>query len=205
MKKSHQETIESIIKHDTAETRFFIKRQEEKLRILKEMERCKVNNIIKVKKDEMVNLPKYATEGSSGFDLEASEPVTLYSGIPTLVHTGLYMSIPKDTEIQIRPRSGLALKDGITVLNTPGTIDEDYRGEICVCLIWNGYTSENEKIHTYDEGVHETINAKHINKGMKIAQAVLCPVLKAKFEVVDDLDDTERGDGGFGHTGISTK
>lgn len=208
MKKSHQEVIESIIKHDTAEARFFIKRQEEKLRILKEMERCKMENIIKVKKDEMVNLPKYATEGSSGFDLEASEPVTLYSDIPTLVHTGLYMSIPKDTEIQIRPRSGLALKDGITVLNTPGTIDEDYRGEICVCLIWNGYTSEGEKIPIRYETVNETkqtISVKHIDKGMKIAQAVLCPVLKAKFEVVDNLDDTERGDGGFGHTGVTTK
>lgn len=200
--KTHQEIVEDIIKHDTAEARSFIKRQEERLKILKEMERCKMNNIIKVKKDETVNLPRYATEGSSGFDLEASEPATLYPNTPTLIHTGLYMSIPKGTEIQIRPRSGLALKDGITVLNTPGTIDEDYRGEICVCLIWNGYTSENEKIHTYDEGVYETINAKHIDKGMKIAQAVLCPVLKANFEVVDDLDDTERGAGGYGHTGV---
>lgn len=204
--KTHQEIVEDIIKHDTTEARFFIKRQEEKLKILKEMERCKMNNIIKVKKDETVNLPMYATEGSSGFDLEASEPATLYANIPTLIHTGLYMAIPKGTEIQIRPRSGLALKDGITVLNTPGTIDEDYRGEICVCLMWNGYTSEKEKIPTYRERSNDNfVQAKHIDKGMKIAQAVLCPVLKAEFEVVDDLDDTERGDGGFGHTGVTTK
>lgn len=201
--KTHQEIVEDIIKHDTAEARSFIKRQEERLKILKEMERCKMNNIIKVKKDETVNLPRYATEGSSGFDLEASEPVTLYPNTPTLIHTGLYMAIPKVTELQVRPRSGLALKDGITVLNTPGTVDEDYRGEICVCLIWNGYTSENEKIPTYNERVNgHIVQSKHIDKGMKIAQAVLCPVLKADFEVVDDLDDTERGAGGYGHTGV---
>lgn len=161
-----------------------------------------MSNVIRVKANDGVNIPEYATDKSSGFDLEASEPVTLYSGKPTLVHTGLYMAIPEGTEIQIRPRSGLALNDGITVLNTPGTIDEDYRGEICVCLVWNGYTSEKEKITTiYDKSAYDHL-VKHIEKGMKIAQAVLCPVIRAEFEKVDNLDDTERGAGGFGHTGV---
>ncbi len=160
-----------------------------------------MNNVIRVKANDGVNIPEYATDKSSGFDLEASEPVTLYPGKPTLVHTGLYMAIPEETEIQIRPRSGLALKDGITVLNTPGTIDEDYRGEICVCLMWNGYESKDEKI----ESQHTTdgfIKFKYIEKGMKIAQAVLCPVIRAEFKKVENLDDTERGAGGFGHTGV---
>ena len=163
-----------------------------------------MNNIIKIKAENNARVPEYATSKSSGFDLEASEATTLYPNIPTLIHTGLYMAIPEETEIQIRPRSGLALKDGITVLNTPGTIDEDYRGEICVCLLWNGYKSDKEKIPTKHEGKENEVgtSVKHIEKGMKIAQAVLCPVIRAEFKEVENLDDTDRGSGGFGHTGV---
>ena len=133
--------------------------------------------------------PDFATAGSSGFDLRAfvSETTTIPSGKRAIVPTGLFFEIPENFEIQVRPRSGLAAKNGVTVLNTPGTIDADYRGEVKVILI------------NHDE------EAFVINNGDRIAQAVLCPVFSKNFVKLDKLDDvskdTERSDGGFGHTG----
>jgi dUTP pyrophosphatase len=133
-----------------------------------------------------IPLPKYETEGSSGMDLTANvnRVIEILPGKSEIIPTGLALSIPKNYEIQIRPRSGLAAKNQISVLNTPGTIDEDYRGEIKVILINLG-----EKKFT-------------IEKGLRIAQMVLCPVIKAELEEVDELDETKRGSGGFGSTGI---
>ena len=132
-----------------------------------------------------VPLPKYETQGSSGMDLSANvkSSINIAPGKKEIIPTGIAVSIPKGFEIQIRPRSGLAAKHNITVLNTPGTIDADYRGELKIILINFG---------------HETFK---IEKGSRIAQMVLCPVVKAKFEEVDNLDDTKRGRGGFGSTG----
>ncbi|MDB2344735.1 dUTP diphosphatase [Pelagibacteraceae bacterium] len=133
-----------------------------------------------------ISLPKYETEGSSGMDLTANvnKVIEIQPGKSEIIPTGLALSIPKNYEIQIRPRSGLAAKNQISVLNTPGTIDEDYRGEIKVILINLG---EKKFI---------------IEKGLRIAQMVLCPVIKAELEEVDELDETKRGSGGFGSTGI---
>jgi dUTP pyrophosphatase len=133
-----------------------------------------------------ISLPKYETEGSSGMDLTANvnKVIEIQPGKSEIIPTGLALSIPKNYEIQIRPRSGLAAKNQISVLNTPGTIDEDYRGEIKVILINLG-----EKKFV-------------IEKGLRIAQMVLCPVIKAELEEVDELDETKRGSGGFGSTGI---
>ena len=133
-----------------------------------------------------IPLPKYETEGSSGMDLAANieQAIEIKPGKSVIIPTGLALSIPKNYEIQIRPRSGLAAKNQISVLNTPGTIDEDYRGEIKVILINLG-----EKKFK-------------IEKGLRIAQMVLCPVIKAELEEVDVLDETKRGFGGFGSTGI---
>jgi dUTP pyrophosphatase len=133
-----------------------------------------------------IPLPKYETEGSSGMDLTANvnKVIEIQPGKSEIIPTGLALSIPKNYEIQIRPRSGLAAKNQISVLNTPGTIDEDYRGEIKVILINLG-----EKKFK-------------IEKGLRIAQMVLCPVIKAELEEVDELNETKRGSGGFGSTGI---
>ena len=132
-----------------------------------------------------VELPKYKTEGSSGMDLKAliENPIIIKPQSYVLIPTGLSIAIPEDTEIQIRPRSGLAAKSSISVLNTPGTIDSDYRGEI--------------KIILFNHGKEEfTINNKD-----RIAQMILMPVLKAEFEEVEELPKTIRGSGGFGSTG----
>ena len=133
-----------------------------------------------------VPLPKYETDGSSGMDLSANieKNVDIKPGKSAIIPTGLSVSIPKNFEIQIRPRSGLAAKNQITVLNTPGTIDADYRGELKVILI-------NLSDKTFI-----------VKKGLRIAQMVLCPIIKAKLKEVNTLDDTERGSGGFGSTGI---
>jgi len=131
-------------------------------------------------------VPKYETQGASGVDISANinEDLTLATNESILVPTGIAVSIPQGFEIQIRPRSGLAAKKGISVLNTPGTIDADYRGEIKVILINHG----NEPFV--------------IRNGDRIAQMVVCPIVQAKFEQVDELSDTERGSGGFGSTGV---
>lgn len=133
-------------------------------------------------------LPGYATSGSAGMDLVAAvdSPETLAPGSRTLVPTALRMALPQGYEAQVRPRSGLAVKNGITVLNTPGTIDSDYRGEVKVCLINLG-----------DEPFV-------IERGSRIAQMVIQPVVQGTLTVVADLDETDRGDGGFGSTGIAS-
>ena len=137
------------------------------------------------KLDPSVKLPNYKTEGSSGMDLMAflKNPVTIPPGKSELIPTGLSIAIPDDTEVQIRPRSGLAAKSNISVLNTPGTIDSDYRGELKVILFNHG-------------NVDFLINNKD-----RIAQMILTPVIKMDLEETDDLPETMRGDGGFGSTG----
>ena len=132
-----------------------------------------------------VSLPKYETSGSSGMDLAANidANINIDPGKTAIIPTGLALSIPKGFEVQIRPRSGLAAKQKISVLNTPGTIDADYRGEIKVILINLG---------------QETFK---VEKGLRIAQMVVCPVVQAQLKEVDDLDETERDKGGFGSTG----
>ena len=131
-------------------------------------------------------LPKYETPDSSGMDLRANINTewTVEPGERVLVPTGLKMAIPSGYECQIRPRSGLALKKGITVLNTPGTIDASYRGEVGIIII-------NHSNYTFT-----------INPGDRIAQAVFSKTEHAELEEVDELDETERGEGGFGHTGV---
>lgn len=128
-------------------------------------------------------LPAYATEGAAGMDVLAAEEVMLAPGGRHAVATGLAVAIPPGYEIQVRPRSGLALKHGISVPNTPGTIDSDYRGELKVILINHG--PEPFAIH----------------RGDRVAQLVLAPVVRAAWEEAAELDETERGAGGFGSTG----
>ena len=132
-----------------------------------------------------VQLPKYKTDGSSGMDLMAliEQPIKIKPQESVLIPTGITIAIPEDTEVQIRPRSGLAVKSNVSVLNTPGTIDSDYRGEI--------------KIILFNHGKDEFV----VNNNDRIAQMVLMPILKAEFEEVNDLPETIRGSGGFGSTG----
>ena len=129
-------------------------------------------------------LPEYKTDGSSGMDLMANveQTVKILSGEKKIISTGIMVAIPEQYEIQIRPRSGLAAKNGISILNTPGTIDSDYRGEIKIILINLGkYTFE-------------------INKNDRIAQMIVCPIIKAELKEVESLPETIRGGGGFGST-----
>ena len=137
------------------------------------------------KLNSKVKLPSYKTEGSSGMDLIAfvDKPIEIKPNNSALIPTGLSIAIPQDCEVQIRPRSGLAAKSNISVLNTPGTIDSDYRGEL--------------KIILFNHGNKEFI----VKNNERIAQMVLAPILKVNFEEVDSLPDTIRGDGGFGSTG----
>ena len=130
-------------------------------------------------------LPKYSTAYSAGMDLRANinEEISLLPQDRILVKTGLHLEIPQGYEAQVRPRSGLALKNGITVLNSPGTIDADYRGEVGVVLI------------------NHSKDVFYINNGDRIAQMVLNPILKMELEETDNLPDTVRGEGGFGSTG----
>lgn len=130
-----------------------------------------------------LDLPHYATGGAAGMDVVSAETVTLAPGSRYAVATGLALAIPQGYEIQVRPRSGLALKHGITVPNTPGTIDSDYRGELKVILINHGTDSFR------------------IARGDRVAQLVLAPVTQAEWDEVEELDDTARGAGGFGSTG----
>lgn len=131
-------------------------------------------------------LPQYATSQSAGMDLRANlnEPVVLRPMERRLISTGLYIALPEGYEAQVRPRSGLALKHGLTVLNAPGTIDADYRGEVGVVLI---NLSQEDFV---------------INDGERIAQMVIARHEQAKFTIVEELDETERGTGGYGHTGV---
>ncbi len=138
---------------------------------------------------EGLELPHYATEQSAGMDLLAAidAPFTLEAGESTLIKTGLSIALPDGFEAQVRPRSGLALKSGITVLNSPGTVDADYRGEIGVILI-----NHSKKDFT-------------IERGMRIAQMVIAPYAQAKWHLTESLDETARGEGGFGSTGMNEK
>jgi dUTP pyrophosphatase len=139
--------------------------------------------VMRLPHGEGLDLPVYATAGAAGMDVVSAEDVTLAPGARYAVATGLAMAIPVGFEIQVRPRSGLALKHGITVPNTPGTIDSDYRGELKVILINHG--SEDFAIR----------------RGDRVAQLVLAPVTRAGWVEVDSLDETARGAGGFGSTG----
>ena len=140
--------------------------------------------IVNVKLGEGASLPEYKTDGAAGADIFASEGATVAPGGTVMVGTGLFMEIPAGFEAQIRSRSGLAAKHGVFVLNSPGTIDSDYRGEVKVIL-------------------HNTGSAEFkVSSGDRIAQMVLAEVPRASFVVVDDLSSSERGDGGFGHTGV---
>jgi dUTP pyrophosphatase len=131
-------------------------------------------------------LPAYQTEGAAGMDLRADidAEIVLPPMGRALIPTGISVALPGGVEAQVRPRSGLAARQGVTCLNSPGTIDSDYRGEICVILINLG----NEPFP--------------VRRGDRIAQLVFAPVLRASLRVVDDLDATRRGEGGFGHTGV---
>ena len=141
---------------------------------------------IKIINNSENEMPAYATAGSSGMDIRAhlTEPVILNPLERKLIPTGLFIELPEGYEAQIRPRSGLALKHGITCLNTPGTIDSDYRGEIKVLLINHGT---------------ETFT---INSGDRIAQMIIAQHKNANWQLTENLDETERGIGGYGHTGI---
>jgi dUTP pyrophosphatase len=136
---------------------------------------------------EGMDAPVYATSGSAGMDVRSAENVTLPPGARKAVATGFAMAIPDGFEVQVRPRSGLALKHGVTVPNTPGTIDSDYRGELKIILINHGDTDFV------------------IERGNRIAQLILAPVVQAAWHEVEDLDATERGAGGFGSTGGHAK
>ena len=133
-----------------------------------------------------LDLPAYATDGAAGMDVQAAvqEDIILVPGQRMAVPTGLAMAIPPGFEVQVRPRSGLALRHGLTVANAPGTIDSDYRGEVKVILVNLG-----------QEGVAVT-------RGMRIAQLVVAPVSRAALVISDNLDSTDRGSGGFGSTGV---
>ena len=137
--------------------------------------------------DPDIPLPSYETAGAAGADIRANladgQTVTLQPGTRALIPTGIAMAIPQGYEVQVRPRSGLALKHGIALVNSPGTIDSDYRGEVGVILLNTGDTPFE------------------VTHGMRIAQLVLAPVVQAQFDVVDSLDETARGAGGFGSTG----
>ena len=143
-----------------------------------------VKILIKKTSKEVIT-PKYKTDGSSGVDLSAflEKKVVIKPNSSELIPTGLQVAIPEEYEIQIRPRSGLAAKESIGILNSPGTIDSDYRGEL--------------KIIIFNHGHKDFI----INNGDRVAQMVLVPILKMEFEEVDSLSDTVRGQGGFGSTG----
>lgn len=137
--------------------------------------------------DQALGLPAYETPGAAGADLRANipdGPVVIGPGARALISTGLHMAVPQGFEVQIRPRSGLALKHGITLPNTPGTIDSDYRGVVGV-IVMNAGAEPFEVTH-----------------GMRIAQMVVAPIVQAEFVVADTLDATSRGKGGFGSTGV---
>lgn len=134
---------------------------------------------------EAARIPEYAHEGDSGMDLCAVAACTIFPGKTALIKTGIAIELPANTEAQVRPRSGLALKHGITVLNAPGTVDAGYRGEIAVILINHGQ------------------QPFQVEAGMRIAQMVIVPIIRAEVELVAELSNSGRGEGGFGSTGLS--
>lgn len=146
------------------------------------MNTCEIKCVAK----DGVAVPSYETSGAAGADVRAflNEPVVIPVGKRAMIPTGLFFAIPEGFEIQVRPRSGLAAKNGVTVLNTPGTIDSDYRGEVKVILINLGDADFT------------------VNNGDRIAQLIVAPVIQGIFVKTDKLDETERGAGGFGSTGV---
>ncbi len=146
-------------------------------------------NFCRLPHGEGLKIPEYETEASAGMDLPAAikdgTPLIIEPGKHAMVPTGFQMALPKGFEAQVHPRSGLAAKNGVTVLNTPGTIDADYRGEVKVILINLG------------------TDPFKIERGMRIAQMIIAPVTQSKWNIVTTLDETERGSGGFGSTGVS--
>ena len=138
---------------------------------------------VKIKNLSGFELPSYETKGAAGLDLRSTEAIILEAGARALVGTGLFLEIPAGFEAQIRPRSGLAIKYGISMVNSPGTIDSDYRGEIKVILINHGQEAFNVAV------------------GDRIAQMVFAPVIQANWEPVDEVGESDRGGGGFGSTG----
>lgn len=137
---------------------------------------------------EDIPLPRYMSEGAAGMDVCAAcdKEVCVRPGDIKLIPTGIYLAIPRGYEVQVRPRSGLALKHGLTIVNAPGTIDSDYRGEVCIIV---GNIGRDDFT---------------VTRGMRIAQLVVAKVSQADIEVVEELDQTSRGHGGFGHTGTAT-
>lgn len=140
-----------------------------------------------LKLDQSAIIPQYEHQNDAGLDLVSINELEIPAGESRLINTGIAVELPQGTEAQIRPRSGLALKHQITVLNTPGTVDESYRGEIGVILINHGK------------------NFFKVTKGMKIAQMVITPVIRVEVEEVDSLSQTSRGSSGFGSTGMNAK
>jgi dUTP diphosphatase len=139
---------------------------------------------VKIVLGDGATLPRYQTEGAAGMDVCCSEGFSLACGERRLVKTGIRLAVPEGYEAQMRPRSGLAIRHGIAMVNAPGTIDSDYRGELQLILINLGQI------------------AVEFNQGERVGQLVICPVAHATLEVVEELDETRRGEGGFGSTGI---
>lgn len=139
--------------------------------------------------NENSRLPTFSTKDAAGADLYACEDQDIYPGTIGLVKLGFAVELPKGYEMQIRPRSGLALKAGITVLNSPGTIDSDYRGEVGVIIANTGFSKNSDVFE--------------IKKGDRIAQAVISKIPQVEYVSVETVEETERGEGGFGHTGVS--
>lgn len=140
--------------------------------------------VVRIKNVEGVAAPEYKTSGAAGADVCSAENSIIHPGEWLSISTGIFLEVPADHECQIRPRSGLAMKSGVTVLNSPGCIDSDYRGEIKVLLINHGTADYS------------------ISVGDRIAQLVIAPVTQVIFRAVDELSDTDRGTGGFGSTGM---
>lgn len=144
---------------------------------------------IKIKKlHQDATIPMYATSGSAGFDFHSIEDVNIYPGQTIAIKTGLSFEIPIGYELQVRPRSGLSLKTNLRISNSPGTIDSDYRGEVCIIVDNIDFSSETKASY-------------EIKKGDRIAQGVICPIQQVEFEEVDELNKTNRGESGFGSTG----
>lgn len=146
-----------------------------------------MSEVLLIKKlNPAAQVPEYMSKGAAGMDVRACVkfPVTIKPGETVLVPTGLAVAVPKGFEMQVRPRSGLAIKKSLTVINSPGTVDSDYRGEVGIGLVNHGQ------------------NPVEITNGMRVAQLVISPVLQPEVKVVENLDETERGEGGFGSTGV---
>jgi dUTP pyrophosphatase len=139
---------------------------------------------MRISLSEDATLPSYKTEGSAGLDLSCSEDFELEPLERKLIGTGIRIEVPQGFEAQVRPRSGLAIKQGVTMVNSPGTIDSDYRGEVKLIMV----NLSQQKVS--------------FKKGDRVAQLVICPVARVELEVVESLDETGRGEGGFGSTGV---